>query len=623
METSPESSSPRTINVFYEEAHGSGFGPSTLWRRRRYYLVIFAIAFSSAAEEVEYTAMGTVVSDQRFRQCFLADNYELGAQLFVALSVGSLTGNLLGGRLMDHVHVGRWWTFVTGLLLDILSSVGSALSLSFRWLWLWRLVAGLGASLSYNGGSVLLLELFPSSCRGRYAVVADVFWALGGIYTSLMAMWLIQETATTNNDNNNDDNDIPDTFANAESAESACSTRMTSVAGWRAYFLATAAPSLVGLVLALWLVPESPRYLASTGRYGQAVAGANYLATALRGGIRATRSRDDDQDDDDELQDDCTSTGAAVPYQPLQLEEVQHHFPPQQQQQRDNEVTCQSLLQGYLDMFRGSVQLRRTLLALMVLRTLIIFPGALSSPWHLTILRDHTSPWLANNVYKLGIWFSCLGLVAKVFNLVYIDRISRRVLFCGGHLVGAACGAVIAMAVASLATTTKDGDDSNNKHNNNQAVSMGLATILLVVASSVGTIVGTVSGTVNGLWTTELLPTAQRGTGLSLIGTCFEVAYLVTDTVSGTLMDANQVVLLLALAALGGAVVGVLPILVTSAVLPNTQGVDLVDQDHVDDDVDDTTISIRQDAEDAAPNDNSLGSSLELPPMAIPTRSID
>ena len=58
-----------------------------------------------------------------------------------------------------------------------------------------------------------------------------------------------------------------------------------------------------------------------------------------------------------------------------------------------------------------------------------------------------------------------------------------------------------------------------------------------------------------------------------------------------------------------------LPILVTSTVLPNTQGVDLVDQDHVEND-DDT--SIRLDGEDAALNDNSLGSSVD--PRRCPCR---
>jgi MFS transporter, putative metabolite:H+ symporter len=154
-----------------------------------------------------------------------------GGLIATATFAGMLVGAWFWGTISDYV--GRRIGFQLTVLIFALFGLLSAFAPSWEWLAVLRFVTGFGLGGALPLDFSLYAEFLPTENRGRNLVILESFWALGTIIAAGLA-WLL----------------VP-TF------------------GWRP-LLATSA---LAAVLVLWIrrsIPESPRYLAISGKADEA-----------------------------------------------------------------------------------------------------------------------------------------------------------------------------------------------------------------------------------------------------------------------------------------------------------------------------------------------------------------
>ena len=154
-----------------------------------------------------------------------------GGLTVTATFAGMLVGAWFWGTISDYI--GRRIGFQVTVLIFALFGLLSAFAPSWEWLLVLRFITGFGLGGALPLDFSLYAEFLPTRNRGRNLVILESFWALGTIIAAGLA-WLL----------------VP-SF------------------GWRP-LLATSA---LAAVLVLWIrrsIPESPRYLAISGKADEA-----------------------------------------------------------------------------------------------------------------------------------------------------------------------------------------------------------------------------------------------------------------------------------------------------------------------------------------------------------------
>lgn len=147
--------------------------------------------------------------------------------------IGMLIGAFVFGRLADRI--GRRPVLLAAVLIDAIAGVASAFAPDLQWLLVLRFLTGLGVGGTLPVDYTMLAEFLPSSKRGRWLVLMETFWAVGTIFLAVLAL----AAATMGDD------------------------------AWRVIFFVTGVPALIGVVLRFY-IPESPMYLAKSGRTEEA-----------------------------------------------------------------------------------------------------------------------------------------------------------------------------------------------------------------------------------------------------------------------------------------------------------------------------------------------------------------
>lgn len=145
--------------------------------------------------------------------------------------VGMLGGAWFWGTVSDRIGRKRGFTITIGIFAVF--GFLSAFSPNFVWLCVFRILAGFGLGGAVPLDFSLFAEFLPTRNRGRWLVILESFWGVGTVVAAALA-WLLVPTL-----------------------------------GWR-YLLAMSA---IAGALVFWVrlrVPESPRYLAASGRIQEA-----------------------------------------------------------------------------------------------------------------------------------------------------------------------------------------------------------------------------------------------------------------------------------------------------------------------------------------------------------------
>lgn len=154
-----------------------------------------------------------------------------GGLTVTATFAGMLIGAWFWGTISDYI--GRRTGFQLTVLIFAVFGLLSAFAPSWEWLLVLRFITGFGLGGALPLDFSLYAEFLPTENRGRNLVILESFWALGTIIAAGLA-WIL----------------VPSY-------------------GWRP-LLATSA---VAAVLVLWIrskIPESPRYLAISGKADEA-----------------------------------------------------------------------------------------------------------------------------------------------------------------------------------------------------------------------------------------------------------------------------------------------------------------------------------------------------------------
>jgi sugar porter (SP) family MFS transporter len=185
--------------------------------------------------------------------------------------IGCLVGALVAGALSDKF--GRKKLLILAALIFAVTSVGNALAENFAIFIFWRMLGGVAIGLASNLSPMYIAEVAPAQMRGKLVSINQLTIVIGILLAQVIDWALVKN--------------LP-----AGATDEFIRTSWFGQQGWRWMFGLTALPSAL-FFIGMFLVPESPRWLAKNGRAQDAknvlekIGGQNYSVAAL-GEIEAT-----------------------------------------------------------------------------------------------------------------------------------------------------------------------------------------------------------------------------------------------------------------------------------------------------------------------------------------------
>ena len=179
--------------------------------------------------------------------------------------LGCLVGALAAGALSDKL--GRKRLLIVSALLFATTSIGNGLAHSFAVFVLWRMSGGVAIGLASNLSPMYIAEVAPAQMRGKLVSINQLTIVIGILLAQAINWFLVRN--------------LP-----AGASDEFIRNSWFGQQGWRWMFALTAAPALL-FFLGMFLVPESPRWLAKNGNPGGArsvlekIGGRDYAAAAI------------------------------------------------------------------------------------------------------------------------------------------------------------------------------------------------------------------------------------------------------------------------------------------------------------------------------------------------------
>jgi SP family arabinose:H+ symporter-like MFS transporter len=153
---------------------------------------------------------------------------------------GCLAGALLSGWLSDKY--GRKRLLISAAGLFVAASLGTGSSQSLVTFVIFRIIGGIGIGLASNLSPMYIAEITPGSYRGRFVSINQLTIVIG-ILAAQIINWRIAQP-------------VPEDSTVADILNS-----WNGQTGWRWMFYACGIPAVI-FFISMWLVPESPRWLA-------------------------------------------------------------------------------------------------------------------------------------------------------------------------------------------------------------------------------------------------------------------------------------------------------------------------------------------------------------------------
>jgi putative MFS transporter len=242
-------------------------------------------------------------------------------------------------------------------------SLVCALASDYSSLLAFRTIQGIGLGGEVPVAAVFISELAKARGRGRFVLLYELVFPIGLVAASLAGLWIVPHL------------------------------------GWQYMFVVGALPGLLALVLRR-LIPESPRWLATRGRYAEAEGAMKQIETAVE-----------------------TATGQPLPAAKPSIPVVQKPA-------------------SLADLF-GQLYLRRTLVVWVIWFTAYFVNYGLSI-WLPTVYRTVFKLPLDQSL-RYGLITQAAGLIGTLICALAIDGVGRRLWF-------AISFAAAAIALAALAT---------------------------------------------------------------------------------------------------------------------------------------------------------------------------
>jgi len=192
--------------------------------------------------------------------------------------IGCLFGALAAGALSDKF--GRKRLLIIAAILFAVTSIGNALATNFDIFIAWRILGGVAIGLASSLSPMYISEVVPAQIRGKLVSINQLTIVVGVLAAQLINWYLVRN--------------LP-----VGATDEFIKTSWFGQSGWRWMFGLTAAPSIL-FFLGMFLVPESPRWLAKNGKSDLArsvlkrIGGEKYADDAM-GEINSTLAKEEIQ----------------------------------------------------------------------------------------------------------------------------------------------------------------------------------------------------------------------------------------------------------------------------------------------------------------------------------------
>src|SRR5258706_6558544 len=158
--------------------------------------------------------------------------------------IGCLIGALAAGALSDKF--GRKRLLVIAAIIFAVTSLGNALAGNFTVFIAWRIFGGTAIGLASSLSPMYIAEIAPAQVRGKLVAINQLTVVIGILLAQYINWYLVRNLPAGASD---------DFIRNSWFGQQ----------GWRWMFGLTAAPALL-FFLGMFMVPESPRWLAKNGK---------------------------------------------------------------------------------------------------------------------------------------------------------------------------------------------------------------------------------------------------------------------------------------------------------------------------------------------------------------------
>ena len=162
---------------------------------------------------------------------------------------GCLIGSAISGTMTDKY--GRKIPLLFSAFLFVITSIGTGAFNSFTAFMTFRIMGGIAIGIASNVSPVYIAEIAPAYMRGKLVAINQFTIAFGVLAAQLTNMLIAEPVAVGATD---------------EIIRNSWNGQM----GWRWMFWACSVPAGLFFIL-MWLVPESPRWLAKAGRKEKAL----------------------------------------------------------------------------------------------------------------------------------------------------------------------------------------------------------------------------------------------------------------------------------------------------------------------------------------------------------------
>ena len=178
----------------------------------------------------------------------ISDSPALQGWAMSSALVGCVAGAAVAGKLADTY--GRRPMLIVAAVLFSLCAIGTGASETFTIFIIWRIIGGIGIGIASTISPLYIAEIAPQETRGLFVSINQLTVVIGILAAQITNM-LITEV-------------IPAGYTHAQILAS-----WNGQTGWRWMFWAGFFPAVLFFLL-MFLIPESPRYLAKKGNYDSA-----------------------------------------------------------------------------------------------------------------------------------------------------------------------------------------------------------------------------------------------------------------------------------------------------------------------------------------------------------------
>jgi len=162
--------------------------------------------------------------------------------------VGCVAGAAVAGKLADSY--GRRPILIVAAVLFSLCALGTGASETFTVFIIWRIIGGVGIGIASTISPLYIAEIAPQETRGLFVSINQLTVVIGILAAQITNM-LITDV-------------IPPNYSHEQILAS-----WNGQTGWRWMFWAGFFPAVLFFIL-MFLIPESPRYLAKKGSHDKA-----------------------------------------------------------------------------------------------------------------------------------------------------------------------------------------------------------------------------------------------------------------------------------------------------------------------------------------------------------------